>query len=667
MESGESEKRTAFTRLFQPFIVNGVHYKNRIVSAPMAFGLIALHPEAGPRAYRKIEASARGGAAAVIVGEIDVNFTDANRLPFPAFDFTEHTGAAFDAISHFAEIIKKHGSVALIELAHGGSEKTPFPGQKNPVGPVSYTRPDGVRVDAASPEDMDRIAGDFATAARFMQAAGFDGVLIHAGHGFLFTQFLSARTNTRDDEYGGSDPENRARFPLEIFKRIRAAVGESFIIDIRLSATEGEPGGISPEETGAFCKMMEGIVDSVHLSTGLYTSPVDTHQFTSMYVPHGCNADMSAIVKRYTSLPVGVIGGINSPELAEEILTQGKADYIILGRQMIADPEFPNKALNGRENEIRRCLRCFTCFPGSPEEGYTDIPWDSEELAKRVGTCAINPKANLHFDYTTAPAPEELKKVLVIGGGAAGMQAAIICADRGHSVTMVEKENTLGGLLRFSEFDINKHDLRAFCELLVREVRLKNIKVMLNTRADGQLIEKLSPDALILAVGSCPAKPSIPGIEKAYKAIDVYFNEVIPGKSVVVVGGGLVGCEVGLHLAKTGREVTIIEMLERLADESFGMYREALVREMDKFGIASYAGARCLEITENCVRAATRDGEERVFSAETIIYALGMIPNDISEFKMAAGKIPVYTIGDCVRPAKVESAIREGYLAAMEI
>lgn len=667
MASKENTGKNEFKRLFQPFKVNGTEYKNRIVSAPMAFSMIALHPEAGPRAYRKIEACARGGAAAVIVGETDVNFTDANRLPFPYFDFAEHSGPAFDAISHFATVIKKHGAVAIIELAHGGSEKTPFPGQKNPVGPVAFLRPDGVQVEAATREDMERIADEFATAAVFMQAAGFDGVLIHAGHGFLFTQFLSKRTNTREDEYGGENLEDRARFPLEIFRRIRADVGEKFIIDIRLSADEGLPGGITPEETGMFCKMMEGIADSVHLSTGLYVEPIVTHQFSSMYVPNGFNADKAAIVKKYTSLPVGVIGGINSPELAEEILSQGKADYIILGRQMIADPEFPNKANSGRADEIRRCLRCFTCFPGAPEEGYTDIPWTSNELAQRVGLCAINPRANLNFDYLTAKMPEAPRNVLVIGGGVAGMQAAITCADRGHAVTLVEKENTLGGMLRFAANDANKSDLSSFCSLLLREVGQRPIIIMLNRTADKTLIEELSPEAIILAIGSQPARPSIPGIDKARHALDIYLGRLIAGKKVIIVGGGLVGCECGLHLAKTGHEVMIIEALDKLANESFGMYREALVREMDKYGIAAHTEASCLEITECSVRVSVKDGGERILNADTIIYALGMNSNSTEELALAAGKIPVYKAGDCIRPAKVDSAIRESFLAAMEI
>jgi 2,4-dienoyl-CoA reductase-like NADH-dependent reductase (Old Yellow Enzyme family)/thioredoxin reductase len=654
-----------FPLLAAPLAVGKTVLKNRIVSAPMAFGMIALDPEAGPRAYRKIESIAKGGAAAVCVGETDINFTDANRLPFPTFDFTVHSGRAFDAIGHYAMLIKKHGAAAMIELAHPGAEKTPFEGQKAPIGPVSMTRPDGVRVAAMTGEDMRRVSREFADAAEFMKAAGFDGVLIHAGHGFIFTQFLSARTNLRSDRYGGP-LENRARFPLEVLKEIRERVGPDFLIEVRLSAEEGIKGGITAEETGRFCVMMEGIVDLVHVSTGLYTEPIATRQFSSMFERHGCNADLAAEIKKYTSLPVGVVGGINSPEQAEQILSEGKADYVILGRQMLADPRFPEKAFSGKADEIRRCIRCFNCFPGSPEEGYTDIPWPSSELAKRVGSCTINPISNLPIDLAALPCPASLKTVLVVGGGPAGMQAAITAAERGHTVFLAEKATRLGGILNFTDTDTDKADLRNFKDLLRRLTERRGVKILLNRAADKALIDELKPDAVILAVGSHPAVPPIPGIGGIRQAIDVYGGYT-PGNSVIIVGGGLVGCEVGLHLSKTGHTVTVIELLTRIASDAFGMYREALIREMEKEGIRSLTETRCLEVSATSVRIADKDGNERVVSADSVVYALGMKANSTEELEKIAGRAKVFKIGDCVRPAKVDSATREGFLAAIDI
>jgi 2,4-dienoyl-CoA reductase-like NADH-dependent reductase (Old Yellow Enzyme family)/thioredoxin reductase len=654
-----------FPNLMKPMKVGNTIYKNRVVNAPMAFGMIAMDPDAGPRAYRKIESIAKGGAAAVYVGETDVNFIDANRLPFPSFDFKVHSGRAFEAIGRYAELIKKHGALAMIELVHPGAEKTPFEGQKEPIGPVAFTRPDGIKVRAMTEEDMEHIIKDFADAAEFMKSAWFDGVLIHAGHGFLFTQFLSPRLNTRSDKYGGS-LENRAKFPLDILKGIRKRVGNEFLIEVRLSAEEGVKGGITIEETGRFCQMMEGLIDLVHVSTGLYTDPIRTRQFSSMFVPHACNADLAAEVKKYTTLPVGVVGGINSPEQAEQIIADGKADYVMLGRQMLADSYFPAKAFSGKADEIRRCIRCFNCFPGSPEEGYTDIPWPSSELAKRVGTCTINPVSNLPFDLATFPNPNNMKKVLVIGGGPAGMQAAITASERGHNVIILEREARLGGLLNFADVDADKEDLRNFKNLLIRLIERFEVNVMLSTEADESLIEKLNPDAVILAIGSRFAVPPIPGIDKIRPAADIYYG-FTPGKCVIIVGGGLVGSEVGLHLAKTGHQVKVVEMLPRIANDSFGMYREALVREMNKQNINAYTDMRCIEISPTTVKVSDKDGKESILEADDVVYALGMQSNSTKELKGIIKKAELYEVGDCVRPAKADSAIREGFLAALYI
>ncbi len=654
-----------FPHLMRSMKAGSTIFKNRIVNAPMAFGMIAMDPEAGPRAYRKIESIAKGGAAAVYVGETDINFSDANRLPFPPFDFTVHSGRPFEAIGHYAALIKKHDALAMIELAHPGAEKTPFEGQKDPIGPIAYIRSDGIKVAAMTEADMERIIVDFAEAAGFMKDAGFDGVLIHAGHGFVFTQYLSPRLNTRTDEYGGS-LENRAKFPLNILKGIRSRVGPDFLIEVRLSAEEGVQGGITVEETGLFSRMMESLIDLVHVSTGLYTEPITTRQFSSMFVPHGCNADLAAEIKKYTSLPVGVVGGINSPEQAEQIIADGKADYIILGRQMLADPDFPIKAFSGKADEIRRCVRCFHCFPGSPEEGYTDIPWPSSELARRVGTCAINPISNLPFDPAAIPRPVTKKTVLVVGGGPAGMQAAITASERGHRVTLVEKDAKLGGLLSFADADADKEDLRNFRDVLIRLTERCGVAVMLNSVVDAALIEKFKPDVVILAIGSHPAVPPIPGIEELRQATDVYYG-FTPGKRVIIVGGGLVGSEISLHLARTGHQVTVIEMLPRISNDSYGMYREALIREMDKRSIDIYTNARCLEVSPTMVKISGQEGTETALEADTVVYALGMQANSTEALKKVIGNAKIYEVGDCVRPAKVDSATREGFLAALEI
>jgi flavanone/flavanol-cleaving reductase len=656
-----------YKHLFEPLKINRFNYRNRIVAAPMLFGLMFQRKEGAAAQYRKIEERARGGAAAVEIGETSINSTDAERMPmFTPVDYTRYSGPDFDGFKKYADLIKKHGAVALIEIFHAGGEKDPLPGQPNPRGPTGYVRKDGVTVDEMNAGMMDKACEDFATAAAFMQKAGFDGILVHAGHGWLFSQFLSPLFNKRLDKYGGN-LENRARFPIEILQRIRTRVGPDFIIETRISGRDGVPGGIEAEEVGRFCHMLEGVIDSVHISAGLYNNPVVTNQFSSMFAEHGCNTALSAIVKKYTSLPVGVVGGINSPELAEKIISDNKADFVVLARQMIADPDFPNKAQSRRETEIRKCLRCFTCFPGSPEAGYDTAPEDGTPLMTKVGSCSINPKADLPVAVDDMPKPAGSRNVLIVGGGIAGMQAAITAVDRGHKVTLVEKSDKLGGILKFTKADVNKNDLWNFLNALVHEIQIRKVNVKLNTEVNPDFVRKMKPEALILALGSSPLTPAIPGIDKALYAPEVYVQPDNIGKRVVMVGGGLVGCETGLHLAKTGHDVIIIEMLKRLANESFGMYREALILEMQKYNITGKTRTRCIEITGTGVNVENEDGTQEFIEADTVICALGMKANSTSELHSAAGRIPVLEVGDCVSARKVGDAVKEGFMAAMSI
>jgi 2,4-dienoyl-CoA reductase-like NADH-dependent reductase (Old Yellow Enzyme family)/thioredoxin reductase len=626
----------------------------------MGFGSMFQNNEALPTLYRRVEGWAKGGVAAVNLGEICVNFSEALRMPYTPIDYTEHSGRDFEVFKKFVSLIKKHGAVALVEIHHPGREKTPVPGTPNPWGPVGYVRDDGITVDEMDEAMMDKVCEDFATTAAFMQAAGFDGVLTHSGHGWLFSQFLSPLTNTRTDEYGGS-LENRARFPVEILKRIRERVGPDFIIEARISGRDGVPGGIEADEVGQFCKMIEGIVDSVHISVGMYKNPTLTNEFSSMYTEHGCNADLSATVKKYTSLPVGVVGGINSPELAEQIIADGKADFVLLARQMIADPDFPIKAQSGRDAEIRRCLRCYKCFPDTLRKGF-----DPKRRIRHF-SCTINPKSGQEVAPEDMPVPAGSRKVLVVGGGAAGMQAAITAAERGHQVVLAEKSGNLGGILNFTDIDVDKVDLRDFKDLLVREVNRLKVDVRLNTEITPDYIKEMKPEAIILALGSSKLVPGIPGIENALHALDVYDNSRKIGERVVMVGGGLVGCETGVHLAKTGHKVTVIEMLDSLASESFGMYREALMAEMEKRDVIGKTKMRCVEITSGGIEVEIGEGKREFIEADTVVYALGMKASNTAGLIAAAGGIPVFEVGDCVRAATVAEATEEGFLAAMKI
>lgn len=671
-----------YPNLCSPIQIGRFTYRNRIEAAPTIFASLALVPAISDRVIRMTEDRAKGGCASVISGEIPVNFDDSLRPVVVGegkflniiIDYHNYTDENFKVFQKNAQSIKKHGAVAIAELSHFGEEKPLLDDGILPLGPVSYTKPDGTPVKGFDKADMDKVANDFATAAVYMQKAGFDGVFVHCGHGWLIGQFLSLRNNRRTDEYGGSI-QNRARFPLQILERIREQCGPDFLIEIRLSGEENMPNGITIDETVEFCRMLEGrgLVDLIHISAGHYYSPARSHEFSTIFLPHGLNADYAAAVKKAVSIPVAVVGGITSAEVAERIIAEGKADIVSMGRQMIADPDFALKACSGRGDEIRECLRCCICYPGPYGEHATDP--DSQYLPG-LGSCTINPYNVNSFSHhkilpEEMPEPEGSRRVLIIGGGPGGMQTAIDAADRGHQVTLVDDHERLGGILRLTDFDYFKRDLFNFKELLVREVaKRKSIEVRLNTTATPEFIREINPEALVIAIGAEPMMPSLPGIDRTMNAIDTYFlPDQAVGEKVVMLGGGLVGCEVALELAHKGREVMVVEMKERLVAEAIGIHRTALLDKMDEFGIRSMVDTTALEVLEKGVRVRDGEGVEKIIPADTVVNCLGMKARRdvVQALREAAGNIPVFEIGDCVRAAKVGEAVQEGYTAALSI
>lgn len=647
-----------FKHLFTPMQVGTHTYKNRILAAPIYCGTFINIPGLSFVLEHGMRARAAGGCAQVTIGETPVDFCGASREPFPPINYEDWNDPTMAKLKELTAYAKAQGAKCLIELSHCGESVEKIPGVEYGIGPMGYTRPDGMEIIAMDEAKMKEVTEHFITAARFMKEAGMDGVMIHTGHGWLLHQFLSARTNQRTDEYGGS-LENRARFPLALLKAVREAMGKDFILEIRVSGDECMENGMGIDETVEFCKMAEKYVDLIHMSVGVYRNPILSGEFSSLFAPHGLNADMAAAVKKAVKIPVVVVGGINHPQFADDLIAQGKCDFVALARQLTADPDFARKAEADREDDINPCLRCFKCFPG-PLEGVMD------DLTKIFG-CTVNP-TEFFFDVDFLNRqPEGSRNVLVIGGGAAGMQAAITACDRGHKVTLVEKTDKLGGLLFFTDTDYYKQDLRDFKDLLIRRVKERDIKVIYNTEVTPQNVADYKADAVILALGSTPVTPPIQGIEHAMQALDFYRDPSKIGKKVVMVGGGLVGCETGIDLARAGRDVTIIEMGDKVAPDSYPMHRIGLVHEMEAL-VKTCCNTKCTEITANSVKAAAADGKEIVFEADTVLYALGMKAlRPETEALKAAITVPSYEVGDCVHAAKVYEATRQGFIAAMSI
>ena len=667
-----------YEHLLSPMTIRGKVYRNRMIAAPTLFAhAVYFIPKIRENVYRMVERRAAGGFAAVSTGELPVNYEEGiAAFVDRSVDYTKYEGEDFEHTKEYANRIKKHGAIAYLEFCHEGSmadTKDPYV----PWGPVAYVREDGVQVYELNEEMMAKICNDFKRMGAYAKACGFDGVLLHGGHGFILQQFISPWTNTRTDEYGGSI-ENRSRFPKRLIEAVREGIGEDMILELRFSAEDGVPGGMTIEDTVGFAKEIDGLVDIFHVSNGLKWKGNHTKTFSSFLDIHGINVEYARKIKEVLKITkVAVIGGLNSPEMCEEIIATGAADFVEFGRQGFADPQFPNKVMNGQTDHIRRCVRCFQCYPGSFEHctdtPLTDRGWTQEQLLKTfnpaaMGRCAINPDSGLEFYSDQIPVVKDVKNVLVVGGGVGGMQAALTAVERGHKVTLIEKSDVLGGTINFVDKDDDKVDLRNFKNMLIDEVCACGADVRMNTALSKEIIDKVCPDVIIAGVGAYPLKPGIPGIDGALNALEVYAAPESIGKKVVLVGGGLVGCEVGLYLAERGHEVSVVEMRELMAPETYAYYRNALLEHMDRRGIKQYLNAKCLSFDTDGVTI-EQNGETLKLEADTSVYSMGMKADAdaLEQLYALAGDIPVKLIGDCEKIGKLGDAVRGGYMAAMYV
>ena len=657
-----------FPHLFEPFTIKRTTFRNRLFVAPHMMSHMDFRGRPDESMIDFYAEKARGGYAVVTLGDTPVDREHAATNP-RSFAITPENQPK---LAEIARAIHAGGALASQELNHGGivasAEANSGAEGWEAWGPVEIHQvrdsepddgaPEEYHVHGMTREDMDVVADHFADCAEVLKHAGYDMVLIHGGHGWLLDQFLSPLFNTRTDEYGGS-LENRAKFPLMVVDRIRQRCGEDFLIEYRMSACEEIPGGLTQEEGIAFAKLLDGKVDLIHVSTGLdirEAQAVRTHP--TMFLPSGVNVHYAAAIKAAgVKTPVVTLGGINTPELAEQILSEGKADVIAMARASIADPYFPEKARHGKSSEIIPCLRCLDCLTGLH---------DGNQL-----TCAVNCRTaqEARLDRMSPPAARSLR-VLVVGGGPGGMNAAVTAARRGHTVTLAEAADRLGGLLRFTDYDSLKIDLKRLKDHLIAQVEHSSVQVCLNTRVTPDMIRSGGYDAVILAVGSVPLRPPIPGLDDpaVEHATTVYTNLDRIGRRVAVLGGGLVGCETGLFLAERGHEVTIIEMKDEIAPEANWMHKEGMMQAFAQAPITCLPGHRVTKVHVGTgVSVVDAHGEERVIPADSVVYAMGMRSNLADVEALREICMDTDCIGDCVRPRKARQAMEEGYWAAVRL
>ncbi len=648
--------------LREPIQIGGLTVKNRIEAAPTVTQRANADQSVSPHVIEFYRALAKGGAGLVTVMETAV---DEDRATTQPLQLNLGHDRFIPGLTCVVEAIKNYGAVASIQLNHGGRQSSSaFIGGRMPIGPSSMTgkftedrrRPD-VTVEEMSLQMIDTVVGNFAAAALRAKTAGFDMVMVHGGHGFLVSQFLSPVANLRTDEYGGS-LENRTRFVTRVVEAIRARCGADFPIELRISASDLVPGGMELEDAIEYAKIMQDKVDCFQISAGMI-SEARTYPLThpSCYLPYGENVERAFAIKRAINKPVAVVGGIVDLDFAGQVVTEGKADLVAMSRALIADTSLVAKTFRGHVEDVVPCIRCNQCL--------------ARGAHMRTVQCTTNPWSLQEEYYRCLPPAKSRKKVVVVGGGAAGMEAAIVASSRGHDVVLFEKEPLLGGNLAVSSAPAFKGDMKRFLGYLLRQLSKSNVKVKLGTEATPDLVLAESPDELILAVGAEPLGLELPGSDAVDMvwAAEVFTGKAATGQRVVVAGDRGIGLESALVLARDGKHVEIVEVPGGSAqDETVSIVDfRLLVELLQEQGIKPRTGWVLDHIGVGSVEVRAENGARDEIAMDTLVLATNRRPRfeTVNALKDLASEFHV--VGDCKAPRILYDAIHEGFEAALEL
>ena len=646
-----------YPHLFSPIKVGPLTLKNRIEAAPVNISNLPMSGYPTAENIAIFEGKAKGGAAIVHMGEcrIDLKTGISHKLCI-ALDDPEvlpYLHAATDAI-------KKHNAFAAVELIHPGTRANPEYYDGPIWGPSAGPGHLGKDYSELDQKTIDYIVERFGDAAEMAKLGGVDLVMIHAGHGWLLHQFLSPLNNRRTDRYGGS-LENRARITMEVIANIRKKCGKDFPIEDSMSGTEIVEGGLTLQDQIEFAKLLDGKVDLIHVTSGTFHVPsTNQHMIPNGFLPQGCNVYLAeAIKKEMKHTPVVTVGALGDPELMESIIAEGRADIVALARPLLADPELPNKLKAGKADQVSPCLRCMACI----SESF--VPY--VRYCSRIRRCPSNPTAYKEIPASQVKKAEQPKKVLVIGGGPSGMEAAAELAERGHHVILCERENELGGAMRHAKYVPFKQKVDQLMHVMIRRLERSGAEIRLRTAATPALVESLHPDVIVAALGAKAKKPEVAGAEHAIIAEDALQRIDSLGQNVAIVGGGLVGCELALQLGMTGRTVHLLSRKKEVCRDAAYLYREGLLMELKKVPVKIYNEAECTAITSEGVTVRNADAREYALLADTVIWAGGYLPmeDEAEQFRTLA--YDFWKIGDCAQVRKIYNARREGYNAGSNI
>ncbi|BDR16613.1 FAD-dependent oxidoreductase [Vibrio sp. STUT-A11] len=636
--------------VFSPISIGNMVVKNRLVVPPMVSNYANEDGTCTEQFISYHEEKAKGGWGLIIVEDYKINPEAGGFVKLPGL----WDDSQIESHKQLTERVHQHGAKIAAQIYHAGRETSAEITGVQPVAPSAI--PDPV-VNAMprelSVEEIQQLVEQFGDTALRAKKAGFDAVEIHGAHGYLVNQFMSPFSNKRIDQYGGTIL-NRARFALEIIANIRSKVGSDFPLIYRMSVNEFVEGGLTTEDSKVISMLLENAgIDLIHASNGVYASTETIIPPTA--VGHAWSANISEELKKVVSIPVIAVGRINDPLIAESVLRSKQADMISMGRGSLADPHLPNKAQAGQFDDI---IRCIGCLQGCIQRNAQQLPIK----------CLVNPMTGHESERQITPASRE-KKVFIIGGGIAGMEAAIVAAQRGHKVEIFEKNSRLGGQWVLAAIPPTKEELGSFTVWQVNQLNKLGVIVHLNTELTLDMIRDNQPDSVIIATGASPFVPNIPGKELGHvlTANDILQGSAQAGKRVVVIGGGLVGSETAAHLANHGHDVSIIEMNSDIFVGTPSATKHYLMKDLQHHNVAILTNTQVKEIHSDAVVVDNNGQLQTLAAIDNVVMAIGSRPVSFSVEELEQHVSEIVTIGDAQKVRKAMEAVEEGYLAGLTL